>query len=81
VTTPDTTPETALVAARDPAEFEPVTTTRTVPPTSALPSRYDDPVAPVTEIQPAPELLQRCHWYAKVGAGDPVQLPGFATSD
>ena len=70
-----TTPETALAADAEPAEFEAVTTTRTVPPTSAPTSRYEAEVADVMSAQPCPDESQRCHWYVNVGAGDPLQLP------
>jgi hypothetical protein len=43
-----------------PAEFEAVTTTRTVLPTSELPSVYVWLAAPEMSPQLVPELLQRC---------------------
>jgi hypothetical protein len=57
---------TTAVAAED-AELEPpvllaVTRRRRVEPTSAAPSRYDCPVAPLTEEQLEPLVSHRCHW-------------------
>ena len=70
-----TTAETALAADAEPAEFEPVTTTRTVAPTSPMASRYDALVADATSVQFWPAASHCCHWYVNVGAGDPLQLP------
>ena len=56
-----TTPETTLAADAEPAEFEPVTTTRTVPPTSAPTNRYEAEVAEAMSAQPCPAWSQRCH--------------------
>jgi hypothetical protein len=53
----------ADVAESKPEALPAVTTTRSVEPTSALPSRYVDVVAPVTFWQAPPPALHRCHWY------------------
>lgn len=67
-------------AAAVPSEFEAVTCTRRRDPTSAATSVYVAPVAPAIASHPEPELLQRCHWNAKLIGGVPSQLPVPATS-
>jgi len=47
----------------DPPEFEALTATRIVELASPETRVYEEPVAPETPAQLAPELLQRCHWY------------------
>jgi hypothetical protein len=65
--TTETWPATTAVGAEDtfpvPAEFVAVTSVRIVNPTSAVPNRYDEPVAPVF-AQPPPVELHRHHWVA-----------------
>src|SRR5438094_7536705 len=53
-----------LAGVEDPAEFEAVTATLRVLPTSPLATAYVDAVAPVIGAQPSPAELQRCHWYS-----------------
>src|SRR4051812_42014409 len=36
--------------------------------------------APAMALQPAPLGSHRCHWYASVSGGVPVQVPGAAVS-
>ena len=51
----------AAVACVEPTELPAVTTTRIVWPTSAARNTKLDAVAPETELQPEPELLQSSH--------------------
>jgi hypothetical protein len=62
-----------------PSALPAVTTTRTAWPTSPVTSVYVFSVAPVMSPQPAPALLQRCHWYVNV-VGLPDQVPFDAVS-
>jgi hypothetical protein len=50
------------VAVDDPFLFEPVTTTRSVEPTSAVAGEYVDAVAPARDTQAEPVPSQRDHW-------------------
>ena len=52
------------VACEDPSAFFAVTRTRSVSPTSAARTRYDELSAPPMLEQPLPWVLQRRHWYA-----------------
>jgi len=52
------------VADFEPDEFDAVTTTRIVPPTSADVSTYVELFAPATDAHPEPLASQRRHWYA-----------------
>jgi hypothetical protein len=70
-----TTAVAAEGAPELPALFDPVTNERIVDPTSAEASKYVDAAAPEINEQFAPPVSQRCHAYANVGAGEPVQLP------
>jgi hypothetical protein len=56
-----TTPVCDEDALLEPAPFEAVTATRTVPPTSPVTSVYAFEVAPAMSAQPAPLLSQRRH--------------------
>src|SRR4051794_24263148 len=67
-----TVPLCALVALALPPTLAPVTTTRTVLPTSAPTRAYVDPVAPAMSTQFAPALSQRRHWRVKEMVGEPV---------
>ena len=59
---PATTPVCAEVALALPPAFVPVTTTRSVPPTSPATCVYVEAVAPAMSAQAAPAALQRRHW-------------------
>ena len=61
-----------------PKEFDAVTATRIVEPTSAAVNPYVCAVAAVTSLQPAPLVSQRRHWYAYVIGCVPDQVPGLA---
>ena len=50
------------VASTEPAAFVAVTTTRSVPSTSAAVTSYVEPVAPGMSAQPFPAALQARHW-------------------
>jgi hypothetical protein len=56
-----TTAVAADVPLAEPAEFDAVTLTRIVAPTSAEANRYDCPVAPPTDAQPLPAESHRDH--------------------
>ena len=58
----DTTAVGAELALLEPTEFEPVTATRNVEPTSAATTVYDCDVAPLTLVQLFPLVSQRRHW-------------------
>ena len=55
-------PCSEVAGAEGPAEFEAVTVTRNVEPTSSEPIRYVCAVAPEIAEQLAPFASQRCHW-------------------
>jgi hypothetical protein len=57
------------LAATAPTELVAVTTHRTVPPASPETIVYEELVAP--------DIFDdtRCHWYVKVGAGEPDHIP------
>lgn len=57
-----TTAVCADSAAPVPYAFVAVTAPRSVAPTSAAVTRYDDCVAPEIEVQFAPDASQRSHW-------------------
>jgi hypothetical protein len=75
-----TTTVGADVAVGDPAEFDAVTATRIVAPTSAITSVYVCPLAPAIDVQLPPPVSQRSHWYAYAIGAVPVQLPVDALS-
>jgi hypothetical protein len=75
-----TTAVCADVAVADPAEFDAVTATRIVEPTSAETSVYAAAVAPEILTQFAPEESQRCHWYAYEIGAVPDHVPGAAVN-
>ena len=57
----DTTAVCTELALLEPTEFEPVTATRNVEPTSAATSAYVCAVAAAMSTQPAPDESQRRH--------------------
>src|SRR5205807_726982 len=57
-----------------------VTTSESVKPMSPGVSTYDDPVAPLTALQPLPAASQRCHWYVNATGLPPFHVPGTAAS-
>ena len=59
-----TTAVCAELALLEPTEFEPVTATRNVEPTSAATAVYDCKDALAISTQLAPEASHRRHWYA-----------------
>jgi hypothetical protein len=58
-----------------PAEFAAVTRSRSVLPTSAVPSVRVVPVAPLMAVHEPPDEVQRSHWRVSVGTGFPVHVP------
>ena len=58
----DTTAVCADKAVLAPPEFDAVTATRIVEPTSAAVNPYVCAVAPGTSLQAEPAASQRCHW-------------------
>jgi hypothetical protein len=75
-----TTPVRSEVVMSLPNEFDAVTRTRRVLPTSAVRTPYDSLVAPVTATHSAPAASQRSHWYVNRVGTPPVYLPGSAAS-
>src|SRR6185312_7987564 len=76
------TSTTAVTSEGDvslPASLVAVTTTRMEEPTSSgATSTYVESAASSMSAQlpGSPPSLHRCHWYANVGAGMPVHVPG-----
>jgi hypothetical protein len=67
-------------ADAEPLVLVAVTVTRSRAPWSAATSVKVPAVAPGTALQLVPAESHRFHWYANVGAGLPVQIPGDAVS-
>jgi hypothetical protein len=59
-----TVPDCAELALLEPAEFDAVTVTRSVDPTSPDITVYDCPLAPAMSLHDPPLESQRRHWYA-----------------
>jgi hypothetical protein len=70
----------AVFAVLVPLAFFAVTWTSSVCATSADVATYVVPVAPEIAAHPPPVPTQRSHWYEKLGAGEPLQLPGLTVS-